>query len=115
MQVWLIDDKGYYMNVTKNVDKVGENMTDTPLMVGYIKPYFNGTEWVEGATEEEIQTWKDSQQIEICTPKTNQELQEEIENLKAQLEAVHERLCTQQEMSATVIASVFGMEALKNE
>ena len=54
-------------------------------------------------------------QIDICTPKTNQELQEEIENLKAQLEAVHERLCTQQEMSSTVIAHVFGMEALKNE
>ena len=54
-------------------------------------------------------------QIDICTPKTNQELQEEIENLKAQLEAVHERLCTQQEMSATVIASVFGNEVLKNE
>ena len=54
-------------------------------------------------------------QIDICAPKTNQELQEEIENLKAQLEAVHERLCTQQEMSSTVIAHVFGMEALKNE
>ena len=53
--------------------------------------------------------------IDICTPKTNQELQEEIENLKTQLEAVHERLCTQQEMSATVIASVFGAEVLKNE
>ena len=54
-------------------------------------------------------------QIDICPTKTNQELQEEIENLKAQLETVHERLCTQQEMSATVIASVFGMEVLKNE
>ena len=54
-------------------------------------------------------------QIDICTPKTNQELQEEIENLKTQLEAIHERLCTQQEMSATVIASVFGNEVLKNE
>ena len=54
-------------------------------------------------------------QIDICTPKTNQELQEEIENLKTQLETVHERLCTQQEMSATIIASVFGNEVLKNE
>ena len=80
MQVWLMDNKGYYMNVTKNVDKVGENMTDTPLMVGYIKPYFNGTEWEEGATEEEIQAWKDSQQIDICPedkPKTNEELTNE--------------------------------------
>ena len=57
----------------------------------------------------------DEKQIDICTPKTNQELQEEIENLKTQLEAIHERLCTQQEMSATVIASVFGNEVLKNE
>ena len=48
-------------------------------------------------------------------PKTNKELQEEIKALKSQLDEIHERLCTQQEMSATVIASVFGMEALKNE
>ena len=65
--------------------------------------------------EQLIELTEEEKQIDICTTKTNQELQEEIENLKAQLEAVHERLCTQQEMSATVIASVFGNEVLKNE
>ena len=68
----------------------------------------------EKTAEEVYNEWKDKQ-IDICPTKTNQELQEEIENLKAQLETVHERLCTQQEMSATVIASVFGNEVLKNE
>ena len=48
-------------------------------------------------------------------PKTNEELQEEIKVLKSQIDEIHERLCTQQEMSATVIASVFGNEVLKNE
>ncbi len=67
--------------------------------------------------QEVYQEWltKKDKQIDICTPKTNQELQEEIENLKAQLGTVHERLCTQQEMSSTVIAHVFGTEVLKNE
>lgn len=67
------------------------------------------------ATEEQYQDWKQANKIDIYPTKTNQELQEEIENLKTQLETVHERLCTQQEMSSTVIAHVFGMEALKNE
>lgn len=108
-------------------------MTKTDLESMYIKKdgivftprytfsnYNPETEEYEGleitATAEEVyQEWLNRKQIDICAPKTNQELQEEIENLKAQLETVHERLCTQQEMSSTVIAHVFGNEVLKNE
>ena len=76
----------------------------------YEKGHISKDEFIEVVGKE-----PQEKQIDICTPKTNQELQEEIENLKTQLEVVHERLCTQQEMSATVIASVFGREVLKNE
>lgn len=53
----------------------------------------------------------DEKQIDICPPKSNEELQEEIEMLKSQLDEIHERLCTQQEMSSTVMQHIFTEEA----
>lgn len=50
-------------------------------------------------------------QIDICPPKSNEELQEEIKALKSQIDEIHERLCTQQEMSSTVMQHIFTEEA----
>lgn len=69
-----------------------------------------------GETAEEVYArYLASKDNPLEPPKTNEELQEEIKALKSQIDEIHERLCTQQEMSSTVIAHVFGMEALKNE
>lgn len=61
VQVWLIDKQGFYQNESKFVEETSENMTTVPLLVGYIKPKLVNADWVEGATEEEIQEWKDKQ------------------------------------------------------
>lgn len=82
MQVWIIDSDGFYENESRFVEEVADGMTTLPLLVGYVKPQFNGSEWQEGATEEEIQAWKDSQQIDICPEPT---IQEEVESLKEQV------------------------------
>ena len=69
-----------------------------------------------GETAEEVYArYLASKDNPLEPPKTNEELQEEIKVLKSQLDEIHERLCTQQEMSSTVIAHVFGTEVLKNE
>lgn len=80
IQVWLIDENGYYLNKSKFVDKVGLNMTEVPLLVGYVKPQLINGEWVEGATEEEIQAYNDAKPI-IAPIKTNEELTEENNHL----------------------------------
>lgn len=59
MQVWLYD-KNKVFTESIFVDAVGENMTIEPLLVGYIKPTFNGADWIEGATEKEIKAWEEA-------------------------------------------------------
>lgn len=44
---------------------------------------FEAQEWIEGATEEEIEAWKEDNKIDICLEiKSNQELTEEVETLQ---------------------------------
>lgn len=79
MQVWIIDKNGFYAGESKFVQEVTDLMTTVPLLVGYVKPKFNGTEWTEGATEEEVEAWKQSQQIDICIPPpTNEDLHNQL-------------------------------------
>ena len=80
MQVWIIDKNGFYAGESKFVQEVTDLMTTVPLLVGYVKPKFNGTEWTEGATEEEVEAWKQSQQIDICPPKTTEQQVAELIN-----------------------------------
>ena len=82
-QVWLIDYNGFYQNESKFVEEVKKGMITVPLLTGYVKPLFNGTEWVEGATKEEIQEWKQSQQIDICLDDLKQD---KIKDSKIKLE-----------------------------
>lgn len=50
----------------------------------YIKPRWNGSEWVEGATDEEIQAWQEENKV-IQTPTTEELLLKEIANLKIEI------------------------------
>lgn len=47
----------------------------------YIKPNWNGTKWIEGATEEEIQAWQEENKI-IKKPTTEEEMLKQIAYLK---------------------------------
>lgn len=83
IQVWLIDENGFYINESKFVEKLEEGMTDIPLLVGYVKSKFVNGEWIEGATEKEIEKWKDSQQIDICPEPTDKERITKLEEEKS--------------------------------
>ena len=61
IQVRIIDENGYYTGKVDFVEEVTENMVVKPMMIGYVRPCFIDGEWVEGATEEEIKEWQDSQ------------------------------------------------------
>ena len=75
-QVWLLDENKFFTGESKFVEEVEDNMTTEPLLVGYVKAKWTGREWIEGASEEEIKEWQDTQQK---TGKT------ELETMKEQL------------------------------
>lgn len=66
IQAFLLDTKGYFTGCTMLTNELVDNMTDVPLTVGYVKPYFNGDYWEEGATQEEIEAWNKTNKIDIC-------------------------------------------------
>ena len=76
IQVWLLDEQNYFTGESIFVEEVADNMTTKPLLIGYVKAKWTGEEWDEGATEEEIKEWQDTQQK---TGKT------ELETMKEQL------------------------------
>ena len=47
----------------------------------YIKPNWNGTKWIESATEEEIQAWQEENKI-IKQPTIEEEMLKQIADLK---------------------------------
>lgn len=87
VQVYLIDDNGFYIG--DSLVKDPELMITTPITTGFIKPKWNGTEWTEGATEEEIEAWKQANKIDICNEPTLQEqllaTQKMVLNLQEQI------------------------------
>lgn len=78
-EVRIIDENGFYTGESKFVEEILENMATTHLSVGYVKPKWNGEEWIEGATEKEIQAWKEKQ-IDICLDQTKTNEQLTVEN-----------------------------------
>ena len=75
MQVWCYD-KNMIFTESIFIDEIAENMTTvSPNGLGlYCKKWdFKNKKWVEGWTEEEIQSWKQSQQIDICPVKTTEQ------------------------------------------
>lgn len=83
VQVWLLDKLGFFTGESVFVEKIEENMTTEPLLIGYVRAKWTGEEWVEGATEEEIKEWQDTQQIDICTVPTDQERITKLEEEKS--------------------------------
>ena len=103
MQVWVFDMNGFFVETTE-VEKIEENMTTIPIgNVAYIKPKWNGIAWEEGATAEEIEEWKQSQQIDICPKPT-------AEERIAQLEVDKEALAQNVYALAEVLEALLGGE-----
>lgn len=64
IQVWIVDENGFYINESlfKRNDDITEFDVTEPLHTDFlcVKPKWNGKEWVEGATEEEIKEWEEA-------------------------------------------------------
>lgn len=82
VQVWIIDNNNFYTGESYFVEEPSTNEVVTPITVGYVKPKWDGDGWTEGATEEEVQAWKDSQITE--REPTEVEKQREIINTLGQ-------------------------------
>lgn len=80
MQVWKIDNNKFYTGDSYFVDTPSEDEIVTPILIGYVKAKWTGLEWIEGATYQEIQEWKDSQVVEKILP-TQEERIDMLENM----------------------------------
>ena len=60
-QVWELDKDNFFTGESYFVEEVLDNHVTEPLLVGYVKALWTGSEWTEGATESEIKEWEDSQ------------------------------------------------------
>ncbi len=56
-QVWIIDEEGFYTGESLIVRKLLPNYITTPVPSGLVKPKWVAG-WVEGATEEELEDWR---------------------------------------------------------
>lgn len=83
MQVWLLDSDNFWTGRFDFVEEVTEGMTDIPLINEFVRSQLVNGEWVEGATEEEIQSWKDGQQIDNCSEPTTEERVLKLEEEKS--------------------------------
>jgi hypothetical protein len=85
-QVFKIDDQGFYIEpvIVKDDEELEENLIETPIPEGFYRPRWNGNEWVEGLTNEEIEQLKQQHQPQLSEVDL---LKQENEELKQRLEA----------------------------
>lgn len=100
IQVWTYDENKVFVE-SIFVDEVTQNMTTIPFLVGYIKPTFNEEleEWFEGAIEEEIKEWQETNKPKPQEPNKLELLKEELillreenKNIIKEKEALKNRL-----------------------
>lgn len=58
-----VDSKGFYIEdiLVGNLENLGEDIIIEPCAEGFHLPKWNGAEWVEGRTEEELSTIRNEQ------------------------------------------------------
>ena len=61
IQVWKIDNEGYFTGESDFKEERELNQFDVTeaIDVGYIKPRWSGSKWIEGATEEQIKQFEE--------------------------------------------------------
>lgn len=73
-----------------------------------LKAKWTGSEWVEGATEQESKEWEEAQPKPPTPIKTNEELQEENKLLKAQVEALSLTADFHEELIAEIATMLYA-------
>lgn len=58
MKYYLLDDNGFYLGVQSDAPFEGINQTNVPITGNFVKFKFDGENWVEGATVEEIAEYR---------------------------------------------------------
>lgn len=103
IQVWLYDKNFYFTGLTDFVEEVKDGMTTVPYLIGYIKGKFNleTQQWEEGATDEEIEAWKQAN----TSPKVPT-LEERIAILEAENASLKEYVKNVEETSKDGILEV---------
>lgn len=94
IQVWKVDNEGYFTGESDFKEEKELNQFDIieEITVGYIKARWNGSKWIEGATEEEIRQFKE----EMSKPPEPTELEKLKELVLAQQEEmlIHDEFST---------------------
>ena len=73
IQIWKIDNKGFFTE-SVIIDKKELTGLDVTIPVNtnetntYYMPKWTGTEWIEGATAEEIEEWQEQNNNESSIP-----------------------------------------------
>jgi len=107
IQIWEYDENGFFTE-SVFVKEVKENMTETPIEVGYYKAKWNGTEWVEGATQEEIIAFQEANKV---IPTTDDILRAKLikDNANIQLQ-----LAQQQNLNADILLKIAKLGGATN-
>ena len=84
--VRLIDEDGMFIS-DEFVEELTEFTVETPCPSGFYHPRWNGTEWVEGLTVEEIQVIKDNVVVEVT-------LSERVTNTEIDVTTLEETINT---------------------
>lgn len=102
IQVYKIDEYGFYTFETYKVEEPNEFEITTPCKTceedDFYKPKWEGDRWVEGATQEDI---NEINKIDICPTKTLEERVEELEQENKLLKQENKMLYTQVEANAS--------------
>ena len=79
IQVWKIDQDGYLIETRLiNETEKKENDVTIGFNQGFIKPRWNGVTWVEGATKEEQEKYKQSEE----NTRNNSSIEQRISDLE---------------------------------
>lgn len=102
IQVWCYDNNNIFTE-SKIVEEVGSCMTTISVgNVGFYKPKWNDIEWIEGATEEEIETWKEENKV-VQEPSEGEVL---MSNIILENATLKQQTTEQQELTANLLLQI---------
>jgi hypothetical protein len=84
MQVSLIDENGFFIkpDIVEESSALTKNQVQILCPNGFYKPKWNGEQWIEGLTNEEIDAIKAS----VPAQPTPEELQQQLSEIQAQIQ-----------------------------
>lgn len=102
IQVWCYDNNNIFTE-SKMVEEIHDFMTTTPIgNVGFYKPKWDGNEWIESATGDEIKIWKEENKV-IQEPSENEML---ISNLLLDNAELKNKATELEELTSTLMLQI---------